>query len=141
MKKWLKYLIFKLFSNRKWHRLDPWLVDQRRAQSMVDRPPWPAVELTGARPSGLSRPQWLATRWGKEGGHHRESNLSNTEAWKAARRWHIDGGTLAQKGSGVGAVRAKRRSVGGVGVFTKGGAAFYRAEARRGRPGAFNGRC
>jgi hypothetical protein len=36
-------------------------------------------------------------------------------------------------------LRAKRRSVGGVGVFTEGGAAFYRAEVRRGRPGAFNG--
>jgi hypothetical protein len=27
-----------------------------------------------------------------------------------------------------------------VGVFTEGRAAFYRAEARRGRPDAFNGR-
>jgi hypothetical protein len=27
-----------------------------------------------------------------------------------------------------------------VGVFTEGGAAFYRAEERRGRPGAFSGR-
>jgi hypothetical protein len=36
-------------------------------------------------------------------------------------------------------LRAKRRSVGGVGVFTEGEAAFYRVVARRGRPGAFNG--
>jgi hypothetical protein len=49
-------------------------------------------------------------------------------------------GASAQKGGGGGTLRAKRRSVGGVGVFTEGGAAFYRAEARRGRPGAFNGR-
>jgi hypothetical protein len=51
------------------------------------------------------------------------------------------GGASAQKGSVDGTVRAKRRSIGGVAVFTEGGAAFYRAEARRGRPGAFNGRC
>jgi hypothetical protein len=38
-------------------------------------------------------------------------------------------------------VRAKRRSAGGVGVFTEGGATIYRAEVRRGRPGAFNGQC
>jgi hypothetical protein len=37
----------------------------------------------------------------------------------------------AQKGGSMGKVRAKRRSVGGVGVFTEGGAAFYRVEARR----------
>jgi hypothetical protein len=50
------------------------------------------------------------------------------------------GGASALKGDGGATLRAKRRSVGGVGVFTEGGAAFYRAEARRGRPGAFNGR-
>jgi hypothetical protein len=39
----------------------------------------------------------------------------------------------------MGAVRAKR-SVGGVRVFSRGGAAFYRAEVRGGgRPSAFNG--
>jgi hypothetical protein len=50
------------------------------------------------------------------------------------------GGASAWKGGGDSTVRPKRRSVRGVGVFTEGGAAFYRAEARRGRPGAFNGR-
>jgi hypothetical protein len=139
MKKGLEYSIFKLLSNKKWHGLGPWLVDQRRAQSMVDRPPWPAVELTGARPSGRSGPRWLAARWGTEGGRYGESNLANTEAWKAARRQRTGGGTSAQKCGSVGAVRAKRRSVGGVGIFTEGGAALYRAKARRGRPGAFNG--
>jgi hypothetical protein len=38
-------------------------------------------------------------------------------------------------------LRVKRRSVGGVGVFAKGRAAFYTVEARPGWPGAFNGRC
>jgi hypothetical protein len=101
-------------------------MDQRRAWSMVDQPPWPAVELIGAQPSSRSGPRWLAARWGKEGGHHRESILASTEAWK---------------GDDVGTVRAKRRRVGGVGIFIGGGATFYRAEVRRGRPGAFNGRC
>jgi hypothetical protein len=138
MKKWLEYLTFELFSNRKGHGLGPWLVDQRLARSMVDRPPWSPVELIRARPSGRSGPWRLAARWGKEGGHHGESNLANTEAWKAARKWHTGGRTSARKGGGVGVVRAKRRSIGGVRVFTVGGAAFYRAELKRGRPGAFN---
>jgi hypothetical protein len=68
MKKWLEYSIFELFSNRKWHGLGPWLVDQHRVMFMVDRPPWAAVELTRARPGHRSGPQRLATRWGKEGG-------------------------------------------------------------------------
>jgi hypothetical protein len=42
-------------------------------------------------------------------------------------------------GGGEGTMKAKRRSIRVVGVFTEGGAAFYRAEARQGRPGAFNG--
>jgi hypothetical protein len=86
MKKWLEYSIFELFSNRKCHGLGPWLMDQRQARTMVDQPPWTVVELTGAQPSCRSGPQRLAVRWGK-GVHHRESNLTNTEAWKAASRW------------------------------------------------------
>jgi hypothetical protein len=107
---------------------------------MVDRPPWPAVELTGAQPSGRSEPRRLAVRGGKEGGHQGESNLANTEAWKATRRQCIGSRTLAQKGGIQGVMRAKRRSVGGVGVFTEGRAAINKAEVRRGRSGSFNGR-
>jgi hypothetical protein len=51
----------------------------------------------------------------------------------------IGGGASTWKGGGEGTVGAKRRSTGGVAVFTEGRAAFYRVEARRGRPGAFNG--
>jgi hypothetical protein len=40
MEKWLEYLVFELFSSRKYSGLEPWLVDQRRAQSMVD---WPTM--------------------------------------------------------------------------------------------------
>jgi hypothetical protein len=43
--------------------------------------------------------------------------LANIEAWKVARRRRTSGKMSAQKGGGVGIVRAKRRSVGGVGVF------------------------
>jgi hypothetical protein len=50
------------------------------------------------------------------------------------------GGASAQNRDGEGALRAKIGSVGGVGVFTEGGAGFYRVEVRRGRPSAFNGR-
>jgi hypothetical protein len=86
MKRWLEDSVFKLFSNRKWHELGPWLMDQRRARSMVDRPPGPVVELTRVRPSGRFGPRQLVASWGKEGGHHGESILARTEAWKAARR-------------------------------------------------------
>jgi hypothetical protein len=113
-------------------------MDQRRAWSMVDWQPWLAMELTGAWHSSRSRPWRLATRWGKEGGRRGESNLGNTEAWKAARRRRRGGRTSARKGGSVGAMRAKRRSVGGVGVFTEGGVAFYATEVTRGRSGAFN---
>jgi hypothetical protein len=61
-------------------------------------------------------------------------------AREAVGRCLTSGGASARKGDGEGALRAKRRSVGGVGVFTEGRAAFYRAEARRGRLSAFNGR-
>jgi hypothetical protein len=42
------------------------------------------------------------------------------------------GGASTRKGGGEGTLRAKRRSVGGVGVFTEGGAAFYREEREAG---------
>jgi hypothetical protein len=85
---------------------------------MVDRPPWPAVELTGARPSGRSEP-WRrggekkegATRLGKEGGCHEESILASTEAWKVERRRCTGSGASAWKDDGVGTMGTKRRRV------------------------------
>jgi hypothetical protein len=68
-----------------------------------------------------------AQRWG-----HRGSGGGGG----ASHRWR----SLGLEGSVKGMVRAKRRSVGGVGVFTEGVATFYRAETRRGRSGGFNGR-
>jgi hypothetical protein len=79
MKRWLEYPVFKLFSNRECRGLGPWLVDQCRARSMVDRSPWPAVELIGARPSGCFRPWWLAAIWGKEGGRPKDSILPSSK--------------------------------------------------------------
>jgi hypothetical protein len=58
---WLRFI----FQWKK-HRLGPWLMDQRRAWSTVDRPPWPAIELDRPRPSGLSGARWL-TRGGATG--------------------------------------------------------------------------
>jgi hypothetical protein len=139
MKKWLEYLVFELFSNRKCYRLGPWLVDQRRAWSMVDQPPCLAVELNRARPSDRSGPRWPAARWGK-GGPHGDSILRCSKAWTTTRRRHTGGGTLARNGNVMGTVRTKRGRVGGLRIFTGGRAAFYRAKARRGRLGAFNGR-
>jgi hypothetical protein len=81
--------------------LGPWLMEQCRARSTVDRPPWLAVELTGARPSGCSGPQLLAARWGKEGGRHGDSTLPSTEAWKAVRR-ELSEGELEVWGSSRG---------------------------------------
>jgi hypothetical protein len=48
------------------------------------------------------------------------------------------GGASTRKGGGEGTLRAKRRNVGGAGVFTEGGVAFYRVELRWGWPGSFN---
>jgi hypothetical protein len=42
------------FSMENHDRLSPWLMDQCRVRSTVDRPRWPATELDGAWPSGRS---------------------------------------------------------------------------------------
>jgi hypothetical protein len=55
-------------------------------------------------------------------------------------RLHTYGGALAQKGDGVGIVEGRRRRVGGVGCFTRVGAAFYRGEDEARGRGVFNGR-
>jgi hypothetical protein len=100
---------------------------------------WPVHGSTVDSTVADSWPRRLAVRRGKEARHHRESDFTNTEAQKAARGRLTGGGVSTRKGGGEGMMRAKRRSAGGVGVFTVGGAAFYRVEVRRGRPGAFNG--
>jgi hypothetical protein len=103
---------------------------------MVDRSPWLAVELTGARPSGCSGHHCLS-----RGGEIKEGATGILFCLVSRLgRWRTGSGTMTRKGDSVGTVGTKRWRVGGVGTFTGGGAAFYRAEARWGRPGAFNGR-
>jgi hypothetical protein len=77
---------------------------------------------------------------GGEEGRAGELNGGVAAAREAVEERLTGGGASARKGDGEGVLRAKRGSVGGVGVFTEGRAGFYRAEARQGRPSAFNGR-
>jgi hypothetical protein len=110
------------------------------AWSTVDRRPLPCSRAHQSSASDRSSARELRLRGG--GGERWAGEFND---WVAAAREAVErcltgGGASAQNGDGEGALRAKRRSVGGVGVFTEGGAAFYRAEARRGRPSAFNGR-
>jgi hypothetical protein len=102
-----------------------------------------AIATLGSSPElGLQPLQCPRARprgWGGEG-RAGEFNDGVAAVREAVEGRLTGGGASARKGGGEGMLRAKRRSVGGVGVFTEGGAAFYRAEARQGRPGAFNGR-
>jgi hypothetical protein len=112
----------------------PWTAS---AQSTVDRRPLP---LSGARrssASGRSGARELRPRGGREGGWAGELNGRVAAARKAVEGRLTGGGTLARKGDGEGAVRARREGVGGVGGFTEGGVGFYRAKVR---PSIFNGR-
>jgi hypothetical protein len=101
-------------------------------------PPWigghcRSQELTGARPLAAPVPESS-----DRGAGEREGGPANPMARlpRLGRRWR--GGspateTSARKDDGEGAVRARRRGVGGVGGFTVGGVGFYGAEVRRGR--------
>jgi hypothetical protein len=70
--------------------------------------------------------------WGKVKGCYTGLVSRITKAWEVARRWRTGYGVSTRKRDGVGAVGNRSRRVGGVGSFTEGGAAFYRAEARQG---------
>jgi hypothetical protein len=55
MKKWLEYLVPELFSNRKCHGLDPWLVDQcRGGWSMGPPSTRPVADGKGSLELGLA---------------------------------------------------------------------------------------
>jgi hypothetical protein len=90
--------------------------------------------------SGRSGARELRPMGGGGEGQAGELNDGVAVGQEAVEERLTGGRASAWKGGGEGTVRAKRRSVGGVWVFTEGGAAFYMVEARRGRPGAFNGR-
>jgi hypothetical protein len=90
--------------------------------------------------SGRSGARELRPRGGGGEGWAGEFNDGVTAGREAVEGRLTGSRASAQKGGSEGTMRAKRRSAGGVRVFTEGGVAFYRAEARRGRSGAFNGR-
>jgi hypothetical protein len=110
------------------------------ARSTMDRRPLLHAGAHRSSASGRSGARELRPRGGGGEGWADEFNDGVTMGREVVEG-HVTGdGASARKGGGEGTVRAKRRSVGGVGVFTEGKVAFYRAEERRGRPGAFNGR-
>jgi hypothetical protein len=114
----------------------PWTAPTR---STMDLQPLPCSGAHRSSASGRSGARELRPRGG--GGERRAGEFNDGVA---AVREVVEGrltggGASARNGGGGGTLRAKRRSVGGVGVFTEGGTTFYMAEARRGRPGAFNG--
>jgi hypothetical protein len=106
----------------------------------VDRRPLPRSGAHRSSASGPSGARELRPRGGGEEGWAGELNGGVAVAREALEGRLTGGGASARKGDDEGALRAKGGSVGGVGVFTEGGAGVYGAEARRGRPSAFNGR-
>jgi hypothetical protein len=110
------------------------------ARYTMDRRPLLRTGANRSSASGRSDARELRPKGG--GGEGRVGELNDgVTASREVVEGHLTGArALARMGGGQGTARAKRWSAGGVGVFTEGGAAFYRAEARRGRPGAFNGR-
>jgi hypothetical protein len=110
------------------------------ARSTVDRRQLPRSRAHWSSAFDRSGARELRPRGGGGEGRAGEFNDVVAAVREAVVGRLIGGGASARKGDSEGMLRAKRMSVGGVGVFTEGGAAFYMAEARRGRPGAFNGR-
>jgi hypothetical protein len=106
------------------------------ARSTMDRWPLPHAGAHQSSVSGRSGARDLRPRGRGGEGRAGELNDGVTAGWEAVEGRLTGSGASARKGGGVGTVTAKRRSVGGVAVFTEGGAAFYRAEARWGRSGA-----
>jgi hypothetical protein len=64
-------------------------MDQRRARSTVDQPPWPATELDGARSSGRSWARWPAGGGATGRGVHGESisGLTGARATTVKKWW------------------------------------------------------
>jgi hypothetical protein len=100
----------------------------------VDRWPLPRSGAHRSSASGRSGARELRPRSGGLKRWAGEFNDGVAAAREAVERRLTGGRDSAQKSDGEGTLRAKRRSVGGVGVFTKGG-----VKARRGRPSTFNG--
>jgi hypothetical protein len=91
------------------------------ARFIMDRRPLPHAAAHQSSASSRSRARELRPRGG--GGEGRAGELNNgvTASWEVVEGRLTGDGASAQKGGGEGIVRAKRRSAGGVGVFTEGG--------------------
>jgi hypothetical protein len=122
---------------------NPWTRSTDRwttpARSSMDRRPLPHAGAHRSSASDRPGARELRPMGGGGEGWEGEFNDGVAAGREAVEGCLTDGGYSAREGGGEGTVRSKRRSAGGVGVFTEGGAAFYRAEARRGRLGSFNG--
>jgi hypothetical protein len=117
--------------------MSPWTAP---ARSTVDRRPLPCSEAHQSSTSSCSSTRELRPK-GRGGERWAGEFNDGVAAVRDMVEGRLNSGKAsARKGDSGGTLRAKRRSVGGVGVFTEGGVAIYRAEARRGRPGAFNRR-
>jgi hypothetical protein len=93
-------------------------------------PPWTSGHC---RAQELSLWPLRCPRGEGEEGRAGEFNGGVAAAREAVEGRLTGGGALSQEDDGEGALRAKGRSVGGVGGFTEDRVGFYRAEARRGR--------
>jgi hypothetical protein len=76
--------------------------------STVDRPPWLATELDGARPSGHSGTQWPAGGGTTGRGVHGESILGLIGVRAAARRPRDGSEETVEEALGAGSVWAQR---------------------------------
>jgi hypothetical protein len=88
--------------------LSPWLMDQCRAQSTVDRPPWLATKLDGARLSGRSGARWLARGGATGRGVYGESISGLTKARATVWRPSDGGEEMAEEALGAGCAWARR---------------------------------
>jgi hypothetical protein len=88
---------------------------------MVNRSPWPTVELSEAQPSSRSGQQRLAARVAMRRGRRGATEGLLTGAWMVVRR-RTGGGASTQNGDGTGAVEGRRMRVGGVGCSSGVGA-------------------
>jgi hypothetical protein len=88
--------------------LSPCPMDKRRAWSMVERSPWPAIEVNGARPNGLSGARLLTGGGATGRGVHGESISGLTRAWAAMWRLGEGGQETVEEVLGAGSAWARR---------------------------------
>jgi hypothetical protein len=84
------------------------LMDQCRAWSTVDQPPWPSIELDGAWPSGRSVARWLTGGGATGRGVHGESISGLTGARAAVWRSGNSGEEMVEEALSAGRAWAQR---------------------------------